>query len=528
MERLTSSQIEDFNNPLAFARTRPNRVGQNVIEPISSSGPIRTENIEESFRLVTGASTRLETLEGNLNSMLDLAREGSRTRFNENKIREIYGKLRSLSAGFDQVVDAVQFKERTVFDGNKALLDLGPGSRPIELDLPDLHTYGDKSLDLSESSASAEISIRYRTEDLIVNQGYDIIGLNIESASFIRGSNSALELEDGNYKVNITYLGENSSVSISSIEGGTLETQTGVDLSGSGREWVDFDLGVRLTFEKESLFQSFDKYDFESKGPAYLNASMQYRRIDTHTLRTGDLPGPDSVKMLFQPSVSDSGGSLRVKDPVIAPAAVNQSPLENGNYTLSVDYYGENSIVKLTDAFGRINGFAFDVDLSGSGDVDVDLGNGLAFTVNADGFSSKGTSVLAPIQYYRETPAIDNFDFRDYARKIEEAIGIVAEQRTLIDQTLTDIEDANRVRNSANTSGIPSVFALNNTGALNILGGGSNSFFKPASATARFNTLSTQIFSTTTALPTVANQTPEQLASLQNTGLSAGWLGAFA
>jgi hypothetical protein len=73
------------------------------------------------------------------------------------------------------------------------------------------------------------------------------------------------------------------------------------------------------------------------------------------------------------------------------------------------------------------------------------------------------------------------------------------------------------------------VAAFNSSGALSILsGGGSGSLFKPVSSSARLDTLSQQLFATTTALPTQANQTPEQLASLQNSAATNTWLGNFA
>ncbi|HKJ89744.1 MAG TPA: hypothetical protein VJ960_01330, partial [Oceanipulchritudo sp.] len=155
MDRLTTSQIADFNNPLAFARPREERVGQTQIQSVASGSPIRTDDIEASFRLVTGASERLETLEGNLTTMLELARSARFARGNELKLQEIYGKLRSLSAGFDQVVEAIRFSGQTVFQGETAFLDLGPGARPLELDVAKLKTYGEDSLNLSEAEATA-------------------------------------------------------------------------------------------------------------------------------------------------------------------------------------------------------------------------------------------------------------------------------------------------------------------------------------------------------------------------------------
>lgn len=529
MERLTSSQIAEFNNPLAFARPRSYRAGQVDLDAVRSAGPLRTGDMEESFRLVTGAATRLETLEGNLGTMLGLAQQGQRARGNTQKLEEVYGKLRSLSAGFDQVVDAVQFKGRTVFDGSMAMLSMGVGARPLQLDMANLKTYGEDSLGLSLSSASAKVSIGYRAEDRIVNASYDIIGLDISDSAYIAGSNAALELESGEYKVNIAYTGANSTVELRSRTGALIERQDSVDLSGSGRRWVDFDAGIRLEFELENFFSSFDKYDFEAQGPANLQATLNYERIETHELRTGDAPPPDAAKLLFDPVLSGGEGTLKVSNPEIRPVDVGKQQLATGGYTLNVQYFGERSIVTLHDSFGRLKGFDYGVDLSESGAHTIDFGIGLSVEVNTDNFSGNGATLSVPVSYTKAASPLDDFDFRQYAKDIEAAIGVVQEQIEIIANAQSDIEEMNRTRNLATTSGLNGLGAFMTTGALSLLtGGGESSMFKPMSSTARFNTLSTQLFSTTTALPTQANQRSEQLSSLQSSASAGGWLSTFA
>ncbi|MFO7724200.1 MAG: hypothetical protein R6V45_01515 [Oceanipulchritudo sp.] len=529
MDRLTTSQIADFNNPLAFSRPREERVGQAQIQNTDSGSPIRTDDIEASFRLVTGAAERLETLEGNLNTMLELARSARFARGDERKLQETYGKLRSLSAGFDQVVEAIRFSDQALFEGETAYLDLGSGARPIELDVAKLKTYGEDSLNLSEAEPSARASVSFRTEDRIVNETYDIVGLDIDEASYVPGANPALELENGTYKIGISYAGAGSSVEIRTPEGAVVERKENVDLSGSGREWVDFDSGVRLSFEKENFFSFFDKFDFETNGPAELTATLTYERVEGHVLRTGEASPEDSVNIPFSPVLSDASGSLTVSDPRIAPVDVTRQALESGFYTLDIEYQGENSIARLTDSLGRLKAFDFAIDLSGEGSTQLDLGVGLSLSINKDQFSTEGASLTVPIDYQRQTPPIEDFDFREYANRIEEAITIVQEQRGIIDDASERIQEVNQLRNSASTSGLPSVGALNASGALSILSGeGANSLFSPASSSARLDTLSNQLFSATTALPVQANQSPQELASLQNTAATNSWLGNFA
>ncbi len=529
MERLTTSQIQDFNNPLAFARDRTRRVGQTLLSA-RASDTLRTGDIEESYRLVTGASERLDTLAGNLQTMLGLAQEGQRIRGNERKLQEVYGKLRSLSAGFDQVVDAITFKKTPIFNGKDLFLNLGPGSRPISVEASKLLTYGDGSLNLSTSEATAKISVRYGADDLAVNKTYSLIGLDIEEASYIPGSNTALELEDGKYKARVTYLGSNSTVEILTEEGGVVEKKEGVDLSGSGREWVDFDAGIRLSFAKEQLLQSVDKYDFETNGPAYLTATINYDRVDAHTLRTREASiTTEKAAFLFDPfKTASNGGTLKAFNPKASPVATDKTQLETGAYSIDVEYRGANSFIRLSDGLGRVQGYQFGVDLSGDGTTKIDLGVGVSFEIQNTSFSENSTLSI-PVRFERPTPAIDDFDFKEYAKRIEAAIQVVEEESNAMLDAKAKIEEFNQLRNSANTSAIPNVKTLNSAGALNMLTQPSSGpvLFDIAKANARTSLLANQLFSTTTALPVQANQSPEALAALQSSS-SGGFIGSFS
>lgn len=549
MERLTTSQIADFNNPLAFARSRDTPIGQSEINDDRLRGNvIRTTDAEDSYRLILGAAKRLETLEGNLATMRELADNGARTRSTDQRgLEEIYGKLRSLSAGFDQVVEAITFKGNPVFTGDPVQLDLGPGTRPLDLDTAKLLTYGDDSLELSQSEANAEAAIQYRTEDRILNSGYDIIGLDISDASFNPEGNSALELEDGQYKVGISYEGANSSVELRTTEGAVISRKEGVDLSGSGTEWVDFEEGVRITFNKENFFSFFDKYDFITKGPAKLQATLNYRRLDAHTLRTGEAPPEDSVSFLYDNPLNIGNSSLAASDPVLSPVAMDQQQLESGAYNLEVEYHGENSVIRLTDGLGRLQAYQYGVDLTGDQQRQIDFGNGLGFTLTTENFNTEGASLTVPLQYNRAAPPIEEFDFRAYRDRVDEAITLVKEQREMIADAQSQLEEANLRRSSSQTSQTPSMMSLNTSGALSVLSGAGNSSLfgnniasnlgasnaAASGGAASFlggstGGLANSLFSTTSALPTQANQSPQELASLQNSAASAGWLGNFA
>jgi hypothetical protein len=529
MEHLTTSQIADFNNPMAFARTRTTRVGQTEIGS-EHQRTVRTGDIEESYRLVLGATEKLEILSGNLNTMLDLTNSGMRNLSNSRKQEEIYGKLRSLSAGFDQVVEAIRFNGEKIFTNKPIVLTQGPGTRDLLIDPVSLLTHGENSLELSQSVAGASVGVEYYTDDAILNDAYDVVGLELNQASYLPGSNPALELETGSYKVAITYLGKNSSVEIRNTEGDLIEKKDQVDLSGSGSEWVDFDVGVRLKFEMESLFQSFDKYDFEAKGAAVLSATLNYERVDKHVLRTAsEEPAVNSAEFVFSSPLTIGSSQLKVGNPKIAPLEELTQPLATGNYTIEVEYYGENSIVKLSDELGRLQGYQFGVDLSQDGSHEVNFGNGLSFEIETDQFNTDGASLNTALDYNREAQDLEEFDFNEYADRIREALLIVDEQLLVMGEAKTRIEETNQLRNSANTSNAPSAAAFNAASAnLLLSGGGSGGLFGAISSSARFGVLSTQLFETTAAFQTQANQSPQELAQLSIQGNAASVLSTFA
>jgi len=502
---------------MAFARTREARIGQTEIGS-QGSRSIQTNDIESSYRLVMGASSRLETLEGNLSTMLDLAQDGSKASVDSRKTEEIYGKLRSLSAGFDQVVEAIRFKGETIFTEKEIQLDQGTGSRNLLIDPVRLLTYGENSLNLSESIESADVAITYRTDDQIMNSAYPIVGLDMNEASYISGSNPALELESGDYKIAINYLGANSTVEIHRADGGIVERQENVDLSGSGSEWVDFDVGVRISFEKEQLLQGTDKYDFQTLGAAKLSATLKYERIEKHVLRTTATEAEvNSAEFIYNSPLKIGNSSLTLSSPEVAPISTGQTPLESGNYNIEIEYQGSASVVRLTDELGRLQAYKFGIDLSANGDQQVDFGNGLSFNLNNTNFTNNGSSINTAVKFTRETPAIEEFDFREYATRIREALLVVQEQRLVMAEAQSRIEDVNRLKNSAQTSTGPSSLSMNAASAMSLLGGGGGSggLFGAISGSANLGVLSTQLFQTTSALPTQANQSPQQLAQLQ-------------
>ena len=194
-----------------------------------------------------------------------------------------------------------------------------------------------------------------------------------------------------------------------------------------------------------------------------------------------------------------------------------------------MEYYGENSIVRLNDELGRLQGYQFGVDLSQDGIHEINFGNGLSFEVETDQFDTNGATLTTALRYNREAPDLEDFDFREYADRIREALLIVDEQLLVMAEAKTRIEETNQLRNSASTSSAPNSAAFNAASAnLLLSGGGGGGLFGAISSGARFGVLSTQLFETTAAFQSQANQSPQELAQLSIQGSATSVLSTFA
>ena len=528
MDQLTNTQINDFNNPLAFARERTLRVGESELTSTSSQ-TYRTGDREASFRLITGAIKRLDTLQANLESMLELSQSARSSRENEQATRGIYGKLRSLSAGFDQVVDAVRFDGNPVFAGNSLALEMGNGSRPLNLEASKLFTYGEGSLKLSSSNPTAEITLFESVDDVILNQNTDFTGSSITSAKYIEGKNSALELDNKTYKVKTLFAGTDSIIELRDRFGALIERQTGVDLSGTGQEFVDFDVGVQFEITKNPVLEAVGDLDFADGDYIESTTSILYRRVDSRTLRTDESSAaPDSATLMFNPRLGNqTSGQLNATEPKVTSPSDGLTPLESGNYTLGIEYRGADSYIRLTDGLGRIRGYQFGVDLTAEKST-VTFERGLSVEINNSGFSENG-SLQVPLQYHRKSPAIEDFDFEVYAESIKAALEVVIDEVKKLQEISTDIQEINRLRNPSLLTTNSSITSFNNSSSLNILSGGTNG---PLSLNANntgalLSLAANQLFSTTTnSLFTQSNQSPEQLASLQRASAASILSGA--
>ena len=121
-----------------------------------------------------------------------------------------------------------------------------------------------------------------------------------------------------------------------------------------------------------------------------------------------------------------------------------------------------------------------------------------------------------PIKYNRRPAAIEEFDFRQYTQQIEAAMLVLDDELAQMATTSAEIQALNAQRNPALQANGMTAASLSASSSLNILSGGnSGPLLMNAGIGKSLAIAADQIFATTTAFGTQANQTPEQLASLQ-------------
>ncbi len=430
MDRLSLGEIADYNNRDAFARLRTNNkaTAATFLESVQNGSDytsLRSDGIEGSYTILNGLSQRLELIRANLTTMLGYAQQGASATTEKDR-DEAIGVLRSLSGGIDDIVD------NTVWQGNKLLngrsIDLsltGSGTGASEkLELESYYTSDEKGFNLTEQPAASQGTIYYDYYAAYRNSEAGVVGLDISEAIGSDVASNQSELDQGNYRIEISYAGPDSSITIKDAEGGFINQVDGVDLSGDGQEIVDLEVGISLSIEKQQILQSIDKYDYENDGPAKLYAMMYYEQTYEHKLEQEGFEefSDQSVTVNYQSDSDDgAGGALSFDSIRIAGLDNGSLGLESGNYTLSVNYNGESSSVQLKSSDGKLAYLNYRVDLSGSDPVTIDTGKGLAFTVNNDGFQGTG-SISASLSYEADGNNNEDFDFASYGNKIIDAI----------------------------------------------------------------------------------------------------------
>ncbi|MDP0499587.1 MAG: hypothetical protein Q7P63_05755 [Verrucomicrobiota bacterium JB022] len=428
MERLSSQQIREFINPLAFTTSRSATATSSA--ETAREKRIVTSNANESLSLILGASGRLDDLQYNLQSMREYAVLGSRGSLPDHKYDEYFGALRSLTTGFEQVVQATKFKNKEIFDGREVVLNTGASK--VKLDIKSLGLSGDESLDLIKRPAGAKIDVGYDVATLVRNQSSGLKGLDISSARGIERTDFMPELKDGNYKLEIVYQGPDSQIKIRDQFGKLLETKKGVDLSGSGQEKVQMGIGMELTIDKLQVLQSYDKWDYENDGPVSLYADLDYKQVYFHELQDGKEAAnqTSSVDWDFKARRRYTGPALNLLGIETNGVDPVKQELESGVYNMKVIYKGAKSVVELYDADGMLKSRVGGLDLSAQGEHDIDLGTGVRFTFENKGYGADDRKTIHATFSYESADSYErDFDFAGYVKKIDAALEVIAEQK---------------------------------------------------------------------------------------------------
>lgn len=507
MSGLSLDQISDYNNRNAFTRVRsPSaRTAATFMESVSSSNnkSVKTKTLSDSYTLLSGLADRMEMIRANLGTMLGYAELGSSAKTATER-DEYIGYLRSLSGGIDDIVDQTQWNDQRTLDGRSIDLSLnghGSGnSRKIELN--SFYTSDELGFNLTKQPSTGKADIFYDYYSSYRNHEAGVVGLDISEAVASEVATTKNELETGTYRLEISYAGPDSSISIKTLEGLLINKVEGVDLSGTGQELIDLEVGATLSISKEQILQSVDKYDYENEGPATLYALMDYQRVFRHELSNEDFSQftERDLDVSYKKRLSDgSGGSMEIETLSMSGIKSGVIGFESGNYSLTINYNGENSSVEIRDSDGKLKYLNYRVDLSGSEKVEIDTGKGISFTIDNDNYSAQSGRMMALFSYEAEGNNNADFDFKAYTRKIQDAIEKLDVD---LDSILTAQDEILNINSFQNNS-YYSQSASTSTGALitamlsGSISGSTSTVFGASSANSQLSAAAGEIFSAT-------------------------------
>jgi len=465
---LTAADIASYLQTNAFSTERTTDINR-LLRTATRKDSVPTKDISETLKLLNGSSKKLDTVTSNLKEMLEISQSITK-RSSESDRQTAYAKLRSLSSGIDEVIDATTFNKQKLLNG--AELNLASAGQYSHLKLQDLSTTNAEGLNLASADGGADIDITYNEFCIWNNAMLHIKGLNITNAKGSEVDPAAGELETGDYVVEVDYAGPKSSVIIKSTDDTEISRMDNVDLSGSGVTTVKFDCGVSLNFDKTQIEgSSIDKYDYEKKGPAVLYANMSYARVNTYDLSGSQEASDRAVSIGVQsPASKDAGGTFSIGGVGLGAVATGRKEAATGTYSVEVYKVGDYASAIMYDSWGNVVGGLSDVELNANGSTSLDFGNGVVASVKDGGFIGS-TVQKATVEYKQAVNTYDDFDFEDYTKTIQSAIDMVGEQQDVIDKASTLVGNVQSAVNGTLSS------SVHNTTSLlikNLLGGGTS------------------------------------------------------
>lgn len=392
MDELTPADIQKFLDPFTFAQPR----GENAVRkttkgevlPEFGESTLLTTNLSQSVNVLRSAYDRLETVLGNLSTSSKLAKEAATS--SDSDLRdEAYAKIRSLAAGIDQLVDQSRFNNQRMLDGSPATLVSTLSGGSTVLDLENLLTYGEDSLQLTQLVSTAQVALFFSEASSQLNSNRSGLGIEAISADYVPPEDEADELEDGDYRIQVKYEGAHSTVYLTNQYLEPIATVKDVDLSGDGVETVDFGNGVAITLDKSTAASppGVDKWDYETRGPVSYYADVFFTKYYQQEMLVNGQEKfvKEAVLKKGAEVATDDGGKLSFGAVSFEGSSLSADALEEGTYTVKVNYFGSNSNVTLRDENGRLVELKSGVDLSQSGANAIEFDNGLVVNIDNDG-----------------------------------------------------------------------------------------------------------------------------------------------
>lgn len=388
MSEITKAEIQEFLDPWAFVRPRSKVATKTATGkelPLFGESKLLTTNLSQSVNVLGTAYERLNTILGNLNSIKTFAQEAVDSGDSEAR-DENYAKIRSLTAGIDVLVDQSRFDNQRLLDGSPSTFAATQNGKTQTLELANILTFGEGSLELSQYEDVARVELFFSAGADMLNANRSTLGIDVRAAEFSNPEDPEDELEDGDYRIKVSYAGDKSVVHLTDQALKPIKTIENVDLSGDGEEIIDFGNGVKILIDKTTVFSppGVDKWDYEKRGSVDYFADVSYTRVAQQSLLV------DSAESLYRDATLKSavnastpeGGKLTFVSPTMGTPSDDADRLEDGTYTVKVNYFGSNSSASLKDSSGRIVKFVSGVDLGQSGVNQIDFGNGLVVNLN--------------------------------------------------------------------------------------------------------------------------------------------------
>lgn len=446
MDRLTTTQIGEFNNADAFALSR--QKARLPFVRLSAEDPdgkktVKTPDFQGTNAILGGLQDRFARITENLSTMLDIAQDAAGGRLSDLKQAEAFGKLRSLSAGIDQLVESTRFRGQNLLNGQTIELRDGvSATSKSTIELANLKTFGEDSLGLAKKEAGAQTTIFFKPATISFNSTRDLIGIDLSEANSVDVQVGNTELETGDYEAEIIYEGKNSTIILRDINGVVRTRKEGVDLSGTGQEIIDMGVGLQLSIEKENILGGeIDKFPFETLGPESLKLDIEYRRNFRHVLTSGneDEITKTSVDLKNSFRTVDGDSSLAFTNINLVPKNPGFRELETGTYNVRVRYNGENSTVELRDNTNGLVGLQV-LDLSETGTTSINLGVGVQVDLQNLDFDKNGSIATAQFSYEQSENNAEDFDYKRYAQSIEEALFTMETQQLIVQSAIDTIQ----------------------------------------------------------------------------------------